>query len=214
MSLLQFGHWVTMFDYVPLDILTLLLLCYLPLNCNETPQNATAEFLHLSPHHVCSVACVLSGWWGSSGVLLEWTGSLMLSASVLAVPLLTMVSCLCPRQWEFEGQRQPHVIRLCASPCPLRRRNGGEREEEGEREGERERERERERETFSDVGGMEREGQGASEEREAVGILMLKWFDTLGIIASRAMGGERGSPTERLIRMSPKPISWSGRSET
>lgn len=133
MSLLQFGHWVTMFDYVPLDVLTLLSLCYLPLNCNETPQNATAEFLHLSPLRVCSVACVLSGWWGSSGVLLEWTGSLMLSASVLAVPLLTMVSCLCARQWEFEGQRQPRVIRLCASPCPLRRRNGGERGRERER---------------------------------------------------------------------------------
>ena len=38
------------------------------------PKNATAEFLHLSPLRVCSVACVLSGWWGSSGVLfrVDW----------------------------------------------------------------------------------------------------------------------------------------------
>lgn len=76
---------------------------------------------------------------------LEWTGSLMLSAPVLAVPLLTMVSCLCPRRWEFEGQRQLQTIRLCVCvfvPAP----GGGqawEREREPESQG---------------CWGMEREG--------------------------------------------------------
>lgn len=61
---------------------------------------------------------------------LEWTGSLMLSAPVLAVPLLTMVSCLCPRRWEFEGQWQLQTIRLCVCVCPRpwRRTSLGERE--------------------------------------------------------------------------------------
>lgn len=64
----------------------------------------------------------------------------MLSAAVLAVPPLTMVSCFCLRRWEFEGQRQ--IIRLCVSPFAPR---GGE--EAGERESH----------TVRDVGG-EREG--------------------------------------------------------
>lgn len=65
----------------------------------------------------------------------------MLSASVLAVPLLSMVSCFCPRQWEFEGQLQLQTIRLFAFPSlPLEEeKQGRERDSQGcwgmEREG-------------------------------------------------------------------------------
>lgn len=93
-----------------------------PLNGNELHHNVISNFyIHLNPLLVCSMACVLSRWLGSSGVLSEPTGSLLLLTVVLAVLLLTMVSCLCPRQWEFEGQQQLQIIRLCV-PSP---RGGG-----------------------------------------------------------------------------------------
>lgn len=60
----------------------------------------------------------------------------------------------------------------------------------------------------------EKSRQGCwGREWETVGILTLKWFDTLGIIAGLVVGRERSHASERLIRMSPTPISWSGRSK-
>ena len=168
------------------------------------PKNATAEFLHLSPLRVCSVACVLSGWWGSSGVLfrVDWeldavsVGSGCSSSHYGQMPLSPSMGI-----WRATAATRHQTVRV---PLPPEEEKWG-REGQGGGEG---------AGHSGMVGGLEREGQGGSGGRGAVGILMLKWFDTLGIIASRAMGGGRGSPTERLIRMSPKPISWSGRSET
>lgn len=54
---------------------------------------------------------------------------------------------------------------------------------------------------------------GAERGEMTVGILMLKWFDMFGIIAGSVVGGGRSGASQRLIGMSPMPISWSGRSE-
>lgn len=68
---------------------------------------------------VCSLACLSTRWWGSSGVLSECTWGSVLSGAVLAFPLLTMVSCFCPCQWDFgKAVAATDHPTLCVPPPP------------------------------------------------------------------------------------------------
>lgn len=57
----------------------------------------------------------------------------MLSGAVLAVPLLTMVSCFCPCQWDFlKGSGSDRSSDSVSPPPPQRRANrGGEGDSRG-----------------------------------------------------------------------------------
>lgn len=81
------NDWDIALDFMVFDMICLLYaIFYRAFNCCY----AAAEFfaVHHSPLLVCSLACVLSRQLGSSGVLLERTGSLLFLDAALPVPLL------------------------------------------------------------------------------------------------------------------------------